>query len=173
MTATTVPPSFTIGLAGWKTTIVTVDVPATTKFREPGQTSPGLGGVLVGDNVSVSGTQAGAGIVDALSVNVPLALDAGTVATPPPTGATPPTSFTITTAAGKTVTVEVSSTTTFHVLGQSSPGLGDVAVSDHVLVVGTQGGTGVVGATSVLILPASTGHGFPGFPGGRGHGHGR
>jgi hypothetical protein len=176
-TATTVSPAvgvFTMGTAGRKSTNVTVEVFSTTTFREPGQTSSGLGGIMVGDQVIVRGTQGGGGIVDATSVQVPLVTDLGTVATVPSNPTVFPTSFTITTAGrtGAPVTVNVSSTTTFREPGQTSPGVGNLAVNVRVLVVGTQEGAATVGATAVLILPAGNGRGspwFPGFPGGPGH----
>jgi hypothetical protein len=96
------------------------------------------------------------------------------------------------------VTVDVFSTTTIRERGQSSVNFSDIQGGDQVTVVGTQGGGGVIDATSVLIRPAGRGHGFPsssgsggsggspgsggsggspgfpGFPGGPGHhGHGR
>jgi hypothetical protein len=82
--------------------------------------------------------------------------------------------FTMGTAGRKStnVTVEVFSTTTFREPGQTSPGVGNLAVNVRVLVVGTQEGAATVGATAVLILPAGNGRGspwFPGFPGGPGH----
>jgi hypothetical protein len=178
-TAVTVPPAsnaFTIATPGWKSTTVTVEVFSSTKFREPGQASPGLSDIVAGDQVIVRGTQGGAGIVDATSIDVPLVTELGTVATPPISTTLLPTSFTITTA-GKTATnvlVDVASTTTFRDPGQSSPSVANVAVNDRVLVVGTQSGAGTVGATSVFIFSAGTGHGFPGLPSGPGHrGHGR
>lgn len=176
-TAATVPlavGAFTIATTGWKSTNVTIEVFSATTFREPGQISPGLSDIRAGDQVIVRGTQGGGGIVDATLIQVPLVTDLGTVATLPGSTTVFPTSFTITTAgkASTTVTVDVSSTTAFREPGQSSPSVGNIAVSDRVLVVGTQEGAATVGATAVLILPAGSGHGspwFPGFPGGPGH----
>ena len=173
-TAATLAPAvaaFTIGTGGWKSTNVTVEVFSTTTFREPGQTSPALSDILPGDKVIVRGTQGGAGIVDAVSVQLPLVTELGTVATLPGSTTLFPTSFTITTGGrtSTTVTVNVSSTTTFREPGQSSPGVGNIAVSDRVLVLGTQEGTGAVGATSVFILSAGNGHGSPWSPGFPGH----
>ena len=97
----------------------------------------------------------------------------GTVATLP--GTTLPTTFTITvstptrralplrttlstltpaltgTATTETVTVDVSATTTVHEPGVASPSWSDLALGDRVVVVGTQAGTGTVGAVSVVV----------------------
>jgi hypothetical protein len=145
---------------------VTVNLSSTITYREPGFSSPGLGNIMVGDRVWVSGTQDGTDMVNATSIILPPAMEFGTVATAPssPTA----TSFTITTAAktSATITVNVSGTTTYRDPGVSSPTLVDVVASAHVIVVGTQDGTGSVNATSVFVLPAGLGHGPPGGHGG-------
>ncbi len=69
-------------------------------------------------------------------------------------------SFTVTAAGGSTVTVDVTSSTTYRDRGVTSPTLADVKVGDRVAVFGTKTGT-TVAATSVGI-------GMPGMPGGPG-----
>jgi len=56
------------GLGG-TTTLVTVNVATTTTLNEPGVSSPSLGAILAGDQVQVSGTQAGTNTVNATSVS--------------------------------------------------------------------------------------------------------
>jgi hypothetical protein len=204
MTATTTAPptgAFTLATIGPKSTDVSVNVLSTTKFREPGVSSPGLSNVLVGDQVTVRGTQAGGGVVNATSIDVPLVTQTGTVLTGTATTiSSMEETFTLAAGSWKStnVTVDVFSTTTIRERGQSSVNFSDIQGGDQVTVVGTQGGGGVIDATSVLIRPAGRGHGFPsssgsggsggspgsggsggspgfpGFPGGPGHhGHGR
>jgi hypothetical protein len=275
---TTAPTSFTIvsaagapvasaavGGAPASTTgsTVTVNVSTATKLREPGQAGAGLGAFLVGDRVTVMGTQDGPGVVDALSVLLPAVQEEGTVATLP-SSTTAPTSFTVTVdgrgplnrgIAGpvqasqgqggqgqggqgqggnggadgtQTVTVNVTSATVFPQPGQArgqggqggqgqgqggqgqggqgqggqgqggqgqgqgsqntgsqntgsqnTGSLADLAVGDEVIVMGTQGGQGIIDATAVVIVPQGEGHrhghqgqGGPG-QGGQGQGQGQ
>ena len=63
---------------------------------------------------------------------------------------------------GKTVTVEVSSSTTYKDPGVTSPSFANVTTGEMVSVEGTTASSGVVTATSVFI----------GFGGGMGHDHG-
>ena len=161
---------------GGTTTIVTVDVPTTTTLSEPGFSPPALVNIVAGDQVSVAGTQAGYNTLVATSVRLPAVRESGTVVTAP--GATAPTTFTMNVAGtGSTatlVTVDVSTTTTLSEPGTSSAPLGTILAGDQVQVAGTQGGTGTVGATSVKLVPVSSGYGSYGGHGGYGHGgHGR
>ena len=105
-------------------------------------------------------------MVNATSVDLPRAIDFGTVATAPASSTA--TTFTITTAGrtSTTLTINVSSTTTYRDPGVSSPSLVDVVAAGHVLVIGAQDGTNMVNATSVFILPASLGQFAPGGHGG-------
>ena len=178
--STTAPTSFTITTGSSSSpATVTVDVSTRTTFKDPGVSSPGLANLAVGDQVQVVGTQAGTGTVDATAVSIPSARDLGTVASVP-LSTTAPTSFTITTGSSSsptTVTVDVSTTTTFKDPGVSSPGLANLAVGDKVQVVGTQAGTGTVDATSVGLGSSAGGPwgggGFGGgFGGGGRHHHG-
>ena len=79
---------------------------------------------------------------------------AGTVASVDATGD----SFTVTDRSGSTITVAVSSSTTYMDPSVSSAGISNVTVGEHVAVVGTTT-SGTVTATQVLI-------GTPGGPGG-------
>jgi hypothetical protein len=72
-------------------------------------------------------------------------------------------SFTLTTRAGTTVTVNVTSTTTFKDPSSSSASLADVTVGQHVAVTGTDT-SNTVAATAVFIGGTRSGRGF------RGHG---
>ncbi len=147
-------------------TTVTINLSAGTTYREPGFSSPSLTNIVTGDRVVVFGTQDGTNTVNATSVDLPRAMEFGTVATAPASATA--TSFTITTAGrtSATVTVNVSGTTTYRDPGVSSPGLVDIVANGHVLVIGTQGGASTVNATSLLVLPAGLGRGLPGGHGG-------
>jgi hypothetical protein len=70
--------------------------------------------------------------------------------------------FTVKGRDGKTVTVEVSSSTTYKDPGVTSPSFANVTTGEMVSVEGTTASSGVVTATSVFI----------GFGGGMGHDHG-
>jgi hypothetical protein len=145
---------------------VTVNLSSNPTYREPGFSTPSVTNIMAGDRVSVSGTQDGTNTVTATYVDLPRAMDFGTVATAPASATA--TTFTITTTGrtSATVIVTVTGTTTYRDPGVSSPTLADVVATANVLVIGTQEGTGAVTATSVFILPAGAGHGFPGGQGG-------
>jgi hypothetical protein len=182
MVATTSSGGFTLTVEeGWgaltkTSTTIDVTVTSTTIYREPGQSTPGLGGVMVGDNVEVAGPQGGAGALTALVVVVPLVTDIGTVSSPSSGG------FTLTTAKSTTVTVDLSATTTkFRERGVSSPGPTNILTGDTVTVTGTQAGATTVDALLVVIGTGGHGHhhghgnnggGYGGGQGGPGH-HGR
>ncbi len=141
------PTTFTI-TTGNPTTTVTVDVSVTTTFREPGQTSPGLADILLGDQVVIMGTEAATNTIDATSVEIPAARDTGTVASVAP-------EFTInTTNPTATVIVNLSGSTTYREPGFSPPSLTDLMAGDRVVVSGAQDGTDMVDATSVYLPPA-------------------
>ena len=79
---------------------------------------------------------------------------AGTV-TVPPAGA----SFSITTHSGTSLTVEVTTSTTYAERGVTSPTLADVTQGELVAVFGTLSGTTVT-ASEVVIVPPRPNHGF-------------
>ena len=132
-------------------TSLTVDIPGPNVFREAWQDAPSWPGLLVGDNVKVRGTQQGTGVVDALSVNIPLARVSGIVASLITGG------FTVTphNTNASTVTVYVSSSTSYKEPGTSSPNIGDVQDTDTVAVFGAQMGANTINAYSVVINPGN------------------
>ena len=79
----------------------------------------------------------------------------------------------ITTAAGKTVTVGVSTATKYSVRGISAATLANVAVGDRIAASGTLNADGSLNATAVQAVPNDQ-PGFGGFGpgGGRGNGFG-
>ncbi len=153
-------------------TTVTVNVSSSTTYRDPGVTSPSIANVTVGEHVVVFGTDT-SDVVTATSVAI------GT----PPTGrapggpgrhGVPPAAvgtvasvgngtFTLTTKDKTTVTVNVSSSTTYRDPGVTSPSIANVTVGEHVAVFGTDT-SDVVTATSVAIGTPPTGS-APGGPG--------
>jgi endonuclease YncB( thermonuclease family) len=155
-------------LTGTSTTI-DVGLTSTTHYLEPGQSSPGPSGVVNGDTVYVTGVQAGTDAVTASVVVVPLAEATGTVSLLSTSG------FTLTTAKGGTVAVDLSTSTKVKQWGVSSP---VVQNGDTVEVIGTQAGQATVGALIVTIGAGRHGHHFgpgpvgPPHPGGGNGGHG-
>jgi endonuclease YncB( thermonuclease family) len=153
--------SITLAPVRWEvltatSTTIAVGVTSDTRYFEPGQNPPGPSNVLDGDTVRVTGVQAGTDAITALVVTVPLANDSGTVASLSSTG------FSLTTAGGNAVTVNISSSTKYRERAVSAP---TVQTGDTVQVTGTQAGAGTVNATLVVI--STPGHGHH-----RGHGHG-
>ena len=133
---------------------VTVTVTGTTTYREQGVSAADLTDVVAGDVVKVWGTIPSAGNVTAAIVAISLPVTSGTVASPGVSGE----SFPVTTDKGVAVTIDVSAATTYREQGVSSPGLGNVAVGDHVTVSGLITSPGVVSAVSVSIsLPVTSG----------------
>src|ERR1035437_1329485 len=78
------------------------------------------------------------------------------------------TTMVVTTAAGKTATVDVSSATRYTVRGVSAPGIADIAVGDRIVAQGTLNADGSLNATTVKTVP----NGQPGFGGSGGRGSG-
>ena len=144
-------------------TTVTVDVSSSTTYADPSVTSPTFSTIKVGDHVAVFGTDAsntvtatkvtiggpdghggpgGSGDHDGFGGTPPAAF--GTVKT------VGPNTFTLTTHDGTTVTVDVSSSTTYKESGKSSASLADVTVGAQVVVFGSDA-SNTVTATSVGI----------------------
>jgi preprotein translocase subunit YajC len=137
-------------------------------------------GLAIGGGAMASGSLAGA-------TTSSTATASGSVSHPdmPPNGGTPPAAvgtvksvgngtFTITTQDGTTVTVNVSSTTTYLDQGVTSPTIANLTVGEHVAVFGTDT-SDTVTATKVAIgnlwhdgHDGHDGHGGPGGPGGFG-----
>jgi len=170
-------------LTAWKNTIAyTVDVSASTRFRELGATKPSFADVCVGDVVGAVGTISG-DTVNATTVYV-----APTLTTPPPiqptgvlgtvasvngsnaTGtcgvadtagvftltaltAVPVTSI-VPPSTTTTYTVQVSTSTTFVHPGVVTPSFANVCVGHLVSAVGTISGD-TVNATTVYVTPIS------------------
>lgn len=130
-------------------TTVTVNVSSATIYREPTVRSPGFANLLAGEKVVVTGAQAGTGTMDAATVFVRLAVRVGRVASLTSNG------FTLTTAKGVSITINVSSSTKFKGPKGTSP---NVSVSDQARVIGTDGGANTVNAISVMVN-AFAGHG--------------
>ena len=134
-----------------------------THFIVPGTTSPDLTDVLVGDKVTVTGKRAGAGMVNASLVVIPLELVTGAVGTVGGGSFTVPIrpvwslTSTATTLTGTATawTIDVSGSTTYHERGvaSSSLTLNSLSSSDHVIVVGSQAGALTLNAITVLIEP--------------------
>ena len=101
--------------------------------------------VVVGIRISAEGTQASDGTFTAANVVVAPATVAGTVASKASN------SFTLTTRDGSTVTVNVTSSTTYQAQNVTSPGLKDVTVGATVAAQGTRTSDGSVTATVVRI----------------------
>jgi hypothetical protein len=151
---------------------VTVDVTSATTYRDYEVSSPSLSNVTVGTEVAVFGTSTN-GVIAATSV----AID---VPPPPPGGPdherpsavgkvasvdASANTFTLTTDSG-TVTVDVTSATTYRDHDVTSPSLANVTVGEEVAVFGTST-NGTLDATSVCIGVPS------GPPNGPGDGPGR
>jgi hypothetical protein len=162
------PDSFTV--KGHDGTTVTVDVSSSTTYKDQGVASPSFANVTTGEMVSVEGTTA-SGVVTASSVFIgfggglfghgtpPAA--AGTVESVTAGSGSTPDSFTVKGHDGTTVTVDVSSSTTYKDQGVASPSFANVTTGEMVSVEGTTA-SGVVTASSVFI----------GFAGGMGRNHG-
>jgi preprotein translocase subunit YajC len=148
-------------------TTVTVDVSSSTTYVDPSATSATFSTIKVGDHVAVFGTDT-SNTVTATKVAIG---DAGGFGGPGggwgghgAPGGTPPAAFgtvksvgsdtfTLTTHDGTTVTVDVSSSTTYREAGKSSASLSDVTVGSQVVVFGTD--------TSDTVTATSVGIGAP------------
>jgi hypothetical protein len=128
----------------------TVTVTGSTTYTERGVSAPTLADVLVGDQAAVYGTVTGSDAVTASSVIITdRAVVMGTVAS---VTTTPADSITVTAWKSQTVTVDVTSSTTYTERGVSSPTFSDIAVGDQVVVYGATTATATVTATSVVIM---------------------
>ncbi len=161
----------TFTVKGHDGTTVTVNVTSTTTYKDQGVTSPSFSNVTTGEMVSVEGTTA-SGVVTATSVLIGFGGGSFGHGTPPAAAGTVESvtagsvsgtgTFTVKGHDGTTVTVNVTSTTTYKDQGVTSPSFANVTTGEMVSIEGTTA-SGVVTATSVLI----------GFGGGmdRNHGH--
>ena len=147
VTAGTAPGTGSFVLTLNATTLLTVNVSSATVYREPTVRSPSFSDVLAGEKVAVTGAQDGAGTVQATTVMVRLAVRAGRVLALSQTG-TSMSGFTLATAKGPTITVNVTASTKFQGPKGTSP---TVSVGDQVRVIGTEGTNGSINAVSVRV----------------------
>ena len=160
-------------------TTVTVDVSSSTTYLDPAVSSPTFASVNVGDHVAVFGTDASNTVIATkVAIGGPGASGGhgrpGGFGDHDGFGGTPPAAsgivktvgsdtFTLTTHDGTTVTVDVSSSTTYLDPSVTSPTSATIKVGDHVAVFGTDTSNTVI-ATKVAIggPGASGGHSRPG-----------
>jgi hypothetical protein len=160
---------------------VTVDVTASTTYRESGTSTAGFADVVVGVHVTVLGSTSG-GTVTATRVTIGVAGPAGgSVPAPgggfagPSSGARPAAagtvqsvgtnSFTLTTRSNTTVTIDVSSSTAYVDRSVSPASLANVTAGELVIAFGTTS-AGTVAASQVIIFASpGSGGGFGRFGG--------
>jgi hypothetical protein len=152
----------------------TLTLTGATTYTEAGTTTS-KSALVVGVRISAEGTVDSAGNFTATAVTIAPSSVQGTVASKTTT------TIVVTTAAGKTVAVDVSSTTRYSVRGVTSPTLADVAVGDRIAAQGSLNADASLNATMVQAAPNDQpgfgGGGFGGGPSfgrgfGRGHGFG-
>jgi hypothetical protein len=132
---------------------VTVDVSSTTTYTDAGVASPTLSNVTAGEWVTVSGSPDSSDTVTATTVTIgqpPALIFEGTVAT---LGTN---NFTVT-KGDKTVTIDVSPTTTYADAGVTSADFANVTAGERVATyAAATSTTDVVDALSVWVLPAKS-----------------
>ena len=128
---------------------ITVDVVSTTRYHDLGVAAPTFANVTTGEHVRVLGTMGGSDLVDATSVQV-LPIVVGKVVS---TASLTTGSFTLGRGAA-TITVDVSSTTTYLDHGASPATVANVTDGERVEVFGTVSGTNTVEASVVRAVPA-------------------
>ena len=140
------------------TTTWTIDVSGSTTYSQPGVSSPGVGNVIVGDQVVVRGHESATGTIDASSVRIPAAVVTGIVYTAPTSAGgsivLTGTRSTIPLLNDTSVTANLDvppTTTTFRQPGVTSPIYSDVLDGEQVVLTALQTGTTTVDATSVRI----------------------
>jgi hypothetical protein len=138
----------------------TLTLTGSTTYTMGGATV-GQSALVVGSRIVARGTVDSSGNFTASAVTIQPALVLGTVASK--TSST----IVVTTTAGKTVTVNVSSSTKYSVRGVSPATLDSVAVGYTVQAQGTLNADGSLTATVVQAAP-NVRQGFPGSGGGRG-----
>jgi len=143
----------TFTLKGRDGTTVTVDVSSSTTYKDGKVTSPTFANVTVGERVSVEGTTT-SGVVTATSVEIGFGGGMFGHGTAPAAAGTVESvgtnTFTLKGRNGTTVTVDVSSSTTYKDGKVTSPTFANVTKGEMVSVEGTTT-SGVVTATSVSI----------------------
>jgi hypothetical protein len=160
----------TVASVSGDTVTVTQRDGATSKVVLTGSTTYQLAGqaatkdaVVAGARIVARGALASDGTLTASSVDVAPATAAGTVKEKGTS------SLTLTTRDGSSVTIKVSSSTTYQVGGVTTPTLADVKVGDIVMAAGSRNADGSLSASVVRSAPAGRfggpGDGFGG-PGG-------
>ena len=142
----------------------TLTLTGSTTYSEAGATVSKTA-LVAGVKISAQGTVDSAGNFTATAITIAPSSVQGTVASKTTS------TIVVTTAAGKTATIDVSSSTKYSVRGVSAPTLADVAVGDRLVAQGTLNADGSLNATTVQAAPNDQ----PGFGGrgfGRGHGFG-
>lgn len=154
---------------------VTVDVSSSTTFVDGSVAHPSIANVSVGSAVAVSGSKSG-DVVHATQVMLGGARRGGFGGGRPAVSGTVKSvdanSFVVTSRSGGSVSVTVSSSTTYRDFSTSGASFSDLKAGVGVAVVGSTSTSGAVSATSVTILPAgfSGGGTGGGFGGGAGSG---
>jgi hypothetical protein len=162
----------TVASVSGSTVTVTTRDGGTAKVALTGSTTYDIGGqaatkdaVVAGAQIWATGTLGSDGTLTASSVQIQPAMAAGTVKEKGTS------SLTLTVRDGSTLTVKVTSSTTYQVDGITSPTLADIKVGDVVMASGTKNADGSLSAT-VVRSHAAGAFGGPGMGGfGRG-GHG-
>lgn len=141
-----------------------VTVTGSTTYTVGGQAAD-KSAVTVGAEVLAQGSKAANGTFTALTIDVQPNRLVGTVT------ATSPTTITVKTSDGTSVTISVDAKTTYRVNGVANPTIKDVANGAIVVATGRRTSNTTFQATAVWSLPAGTPAGVPGFRmGGRGMG---
>jgi hypothetical protein len=154
--------SVTISQGGNATKTLTITGSTTYTQGGAAATSSAL---VVGVRITAQGTVDSAGNFTATTINIAASAVRGTVASKTAT------TIVVTTAPGKTVTVNVTSSTKYVVRGVTAPTLNDVAVGSFVAASGTLNADGSLNATTVQAglggRPGfgGVGSGIPGGPG--------
>jgi hypothetical protein len=139
----------------------TLTLTESTTYTQGGATVS-KGALAVGVRISAQGTVASSGSFTATSITITPSNVLGTVASKTATA------IVVTTKAGKSVTVNVSSTTKYNLRGVASPTLADVAVGYRIQAQGILNADGSLTATAVSAGPNDQ----PGFGPGGGSGRG-
>jgi hypothetical protein len=168
--------SGTVTAVGSSSVTISQQSGSTRTLTLTGSTTYTMGGatvsqssLVVGARITARGTVDSSGNFTATAVTIQLSAVSGTVASK--TSST----IVVTTAAGKTVTVNVSSSTKYSVQGVSSATLDSVAVGYGIQAQGTLNADGSLTATVIQAGPNvrqrvpsfGGGGGFPGFGGGQ------
>ena len=123
-----------------------VQLTGSTTYKVAGAASS-KASLTVGAEVDAEGTTAADGTFTATLVNIHPAQAGGTVT------AKTATSITVKTRDGSSLTINVSSTTTYQVAGATTATLSDIAVDAIVMAEGTRNGDGTFSATVVRTFP--------------------